>query len=73
MTIPTHTPTRTGEDLAPEMDEIFAVAAVCMNVLLKRDYLLETATDESYIAALNNIFVGCEGWHDNITWPVEPS
>lgn len=73
MTIPTHTPVREGTDLALEMDEVFAAATVCMNVLLKRDYLLETATDESYIAALNNIFINCEGWPNNITWPTEPS
>ena len=69
MTIPTHTNPIVGTS----SDEVIADAVICMNILLKRDYLLETATDESYIAALNNIFVGCEGWHDNITWPVEPS
>jgi hypothetical protein len=69
MTIPTHTNPIVGTS----SDEVIADAVICMNILLKRDYLLETATDESYIAALNNIFVGCEGWHDNITWPTEPS
>jgi hypothetical protein len=69
MTIPTHTNPIAGTS----SDEVIADAVICMNILLKRDYLLETATDESYIAALNNIFVGCEGWHDNITWPTEPS
>lgn len=69
MTIPTHTNPIVGIS----SDEVIADVVICMNILLKRDHLLETATDESYTAALNNIFVGCEGWHDNITWPTEPS
>ena len=69
MTIPTYTNPIVG---VGESDEIEAGIIVSMNIILKRDYFLETATDESYIAALNNIYVGCEGWSDNITWPTKP-
>ena len=63
MTIPTYTNPIVGFG---ESDEIEAGIIVSMNIILKRDYFLETATDESYIAALNNIENNMHNLYKNI-------